>query len=114
MVATSHDVMPDIELYQPADEATALDLAARLGNEGWLLSGGQDTYGWLKDRNKTPSAMIELTQIDAWKGVKETSDGIEIGATTTLTEIANDPLIKSRFGLLAKACLLYTSDAADE
>ena len=47
MVATSHDVMPDIELYQPADEATALDLAARLGNEGWLLSGGQDTYGWL-------------------------------------------------------------------
>ena len=39
MVATSHDVMPDIELYQPADEATALDLAARLGNEGWLLSG---------------------------------------------------------------------------
>ena len=47
MVATSHDVMPDIELYQPADEATAR-LAARLGNEGWLLSGGQDTYGWLR------------------------------------------------------------------
>ena len=44
MVATSHDVMPDIELYQPADEATALDLASRLGNEGWLLGGGQDTY----------------------------------------------------------------------
>ena len=109
MVATSHDVMPDIELYQPADEATALDLAARLGNEGWLLSGGQDTYGWLKDRNKTPSAMIELTQIDAWKGVKETSDGVEIGATTTLTEIANDPLIKSRFGLLAKAASVVAS-----
>jgi xanthine dehydrogenase YagS FAD-binding subunit len=109
MVATSHDVMPDIELYQPADEATALDLAARLGDEGWLLSGGQDTYGWLKDRNKTPSAMIELTQIDAWKGVKEISNGVEIGATTTLTEIANDPLIKSRFGLLAKAASVVAS-----
>lgn len=109
MVATSHDVMPDIELYQPADEATALDLAARLGNEGWLLGGGQDTYGWLKDRNKTPSAMIELTQIDAWKGIKETDNGIEIGAVTTLTEIAKDPLVQSRYGLLAKAASIVAS-----
>jgi xanthine dehydrogenase YagS FAD-binding subunit len=103
MVATSHDVMPDIELYQPTDEANALALAATLGADGWLLGGGQDTYGWLKDRNKTPAAMIELTQIDAWKGIKETADGIEIGAVTTLTEIANNPLVQSRFGLLATA-----------
>ena len=63
MVATSHDVMPDIELYQPTDEANALDLANELGSDGWLLGGGQDTYGWLKDRNKTPAAMIELTPV---------------------------------------------------
>lgn len=103
MVATSNDVMPDIELYQPADEANALALAARLGNDGWLLGGGQDTFGWLKDRNKTVSAMIELTQIDAWKGIRETGDGIEIGAVTTLTEIVNNPLVQSRYGLLAEA-----------
>ncbi|MCH2347228.1 MAG: FAD binding domain-containing protein, partial [Pseudomonadales bacterium] len=109
MVATSHDVMPDIELYQPTDEANALDLANTLGSDpsvegrGWLLGGGQDTYGWLKDRNKTPAAMIELTQIDAWKGIKEIGDGIEIGAVTTITEIANNPLVQSRSGLLAEA-----------
>lgn len=103
MPATSHDVMPDIELYQPTDEANALELASTLGSDGWLLGGGQDTYGWLKDRNKTPAAMIELTQIDAWKGVKEIPDGVEIGAVTTLTEIAKHPLIQSKFGLLATA-----------
>lgn len=103
MVATSNDVMPDIELYQPTDEANALALAAQLGNQGWILGGGQDTYGWLKDRNKIATAMIELTQIDAWKGIRETSDGIEIGAVTTLTEIANNPLVQDRFGLLAQA-----------
>jgi len=95
--------MPDIELYQPTDEANALALAAQLGNQGWILGGGQDTYGWLKDRNKIATAMIELTQIDAWKGIRETSDGIEIGAVTTLTEIANNPLVQDRFGLLAQA-----------
>ena len=103
MVATSNDVMPDIELYQPTDEANALALAAQLGNQGWILGGGQDTFGWLKDRNKIATAMIELTQIDAWKGIKETGDGIEIGAVTTLTEIAENPLVQQRFGLLAKA-----------
>ena len=103
MVATSHDVMPDIELYQPTDEANALALANTLGADGWLLGGGQDTFGWLKDRNKSPAAMIELTQIDAWKGIKEIGDGIEIGAVTTLTEIVDNPLLQSRYGLLATA-----------
>ena len=103
MVATSHDVMPDIELYQPTDEENALALANTLGADGWLVGGGQDTYGWLKDRNKNPAAMIELTQIDAWKGIKETADGIEIGAVTTLTDIANNPLVQSRYALLATA-----------
>ncbi len=109
MVATSNDVMPDIELYQPTDEANALALAAELGNDGWLLGGGQDTFGWLKDRNKIATAMIELTQVDAWKGIRETSDGVEIGAVTTLTEIANNPLIQQRFGLLAKAAGVVAS-----
>ena len=103
MVATSNDVMPDIELYQPTDEANALALARELGEDGWLVGGGQDTYGWLKDRNKSPRAMIELTKIDAWKGIRETADGVEIGAVTTLTDIANHPLLQSRFALLATA-----------
>ena len=109
MVATSHDVMPDIELYQPTDEANALSLANTLGKDGWLVGGGQDTYGWLKDRNKTPAAMIELKQIDAWKGIKETPTGIEIGAVTTLTEIANSTLVKGKFEILSKAASIVAS-----
>jgi len=103
MGATSHDVMPDIELYQPLSAEDALALASSLKKDGWLLGGGQDTYGWLKDRNKSPRAMIELTKIDAWHGIRETADGIEIGAVTTLTEIERDPLIKERFALLSTA-----------
>jgi xanthine dehydrogenase YagS FAD-binding subunit len=101
--------MLDIELYQPTDEANALALAGSLGKDGWLLGGGQDTYGWLKDRNKSASAMIELTQVDAWKGIKETSDGIEIGAVTTLTEISKNPIIKEKFSLLAQAAGIVAS-----
>jgi len=47
--------------------------------------------------------MIELTQVDAWKGIRETADGVEIGAVTTITEIATNPLIQSKYALLSTA-----------
>ncbi len=102
-MAISHDVMPSVELYQPASEEDALSIAKKQGKDGWLVGGGQDTYGWLKDRAKSPAAMIEITHIDAWKGIKEIDSGVEIGATTTLSEIAAHPLIRSRYNLLATA-----------
>jgi xanthine dehydrogenase YagS FAD-binding subunit len=99
----SHDVMPDMELYQPVQVEDALALAARLGERGWLLGGGQDTYGWLKDRAKRAEALIDLNGIAALRGISETADGIEIGALTSLTEIATSPLINQRYGVLATA-----------
>ncbi|MDP2379740.1 MAG: FAD binding domain-containing protein, partial [Pseudohongiella sp.] len=82
------DNMPDMELYQPVQIDDALALAARLADRGWLVGGGQDTYGWIKDRNKRPEALIDLNGIESLRGVRETENGIEIGALTTLTEVA--------------------------
>jgi xanthine dehydrogenase YagS FAD-binding subunit len=105
----SFDVMPDIELYQPEELDGALELAARLGEQGWLLGGGQDTYGWLKDRAKSPEALIDLNNIEALKGIRETADGIEIGAATTLRNIIVNPLVVERYGLLRDAALRVAS-----
>ena len=51
MVATSHDVMLDIELYQPTDEANALALAANLRTDGHSLVDCHATYVVFSDRN---------------------------------------------------------------
>ena len=99
----SFDVMPDIQLYQPVELDDALSLAERYGDGGWVLGGGQDTYGWLKDRAKNPQAMIDLSGIDSLRGIRTTDDGIEIGATTTLREIIRDERINRDFSLLAQA-----------
>ncbi|MDP6675678.1 MAG: xanthine dehydrogenase family protein subunit M [Gammaproteobacteria bacterium] len=99
----SFDVMPDVQLYQPVELADALSLADQLGPDGWLLGGGQDTYGWLKDRAKQPRAMIDLNGIEALHGIRDTDDGIEIGAATTLHEIIRDERINRDYSLLADA-----------
>jgi xanthine dehydrogenase YagS FAD-binding subunit len=105
----SFDVMPDTQLYQPVELIDALELAARLGESGWLLGGGQDTYGWLKDRAKNPQAMIDLNGIEVLKGIRETTDGVEIGAVTTLRDIIRSPLISDRYRLLSDAAARVAS-----
>lgn len=99
----AHDVMPDIELFQPVTVEDASALADRLGARGWVLAGGQDTYGWLKDRAKHASAMVDLGGIEALKGISETGGGIRIGAMTSLREVSRNDLIRSRYGILAEA-----------
>ena len=99
----SHDVMPNMELYQPVQVEDALAIADRLAERGWLVGGGQDTYGWLKDRAKSADALIDLSAIESLRGIRETADGIEIGALTTLTEVATSNLVRGSFSLLADA-----------
>jgi xanthine dehydrogenase YagS FAD-binding subunit len=67
------------------------------------MAGGNDSLAWFKDRVKRPQAVIDITAIAELKGVRETADGIEIGALTTLTEIERHPLIRERYRLLADA-----------
>ena len=99
----SFDVMPEVQLYQPVELGDALNLADELGEDGWLLGGGQDTYGWLKDRAKQPTAMIDLNGIEALRGIRDTNDGIEICAATTLRDIIRDEHINRDYSLLAQA-----------
>jgi len=101
--------MPNMELYQPVQVEDALAIADRLAERGWLVGGGQDTYGWLKDRAKSVDAMIDLSAIESLRGVRETADGIEIGALTTLTEVANNSLIKQQYSLLSEAASVVAS-----
>ncbi len=85
----SRDMMPSFELYQPDSVQGAVKLSKDV-EKSWLLAGGQDSYDWFKDRAKRPEALIDISGIAALKGVRETADGLEVGALTTLTEIAQN------------------------
>lgn len=97
------DMMTRFELYQPADITGALDLTSKLGPDGWVIAGGQDSLDWFKDRAKRPRAVVDLSRIESMRGIRETGNGIEIGALTTVTEIEESALVKSRYGVLADA-----------
>jgi len=97
------DMMPGFELYQPTQLDDALALLDRYGKDGWKIAGGNDSLSWFKERVKRPKAVIDISGIVALKGVRETPDGIEIGALTTLTEIERNPVIHAKYRVLADA-----------
>jgi xanthine dehydrogenase YagS FAD-binding subunit len=97
------DMMPNFELLQPTGLADALTLLDRRGAEIWKMAGGNDSLDWFKDRVKRPKAVMDLGGIAELKGIRETADGIEIGALTTLSEVAGSKLIRAKFRVLADA-----------
>jgi xanthine dehydrogenase YagS FAD-binding subunit len=97
------DMMPGFELYQPTQLDDALALLDRYGKDGWKMAGGNDSLSWFKERVKRPKAVIDISGIVALKWVRETPDGVEIGALTTLTEIERNPVIRAKYRVLADA-----------
>ena len=97
------DMIGHFELFQPADVDNALDLLGRYGEDGWTLAGGYDSLDWFKDRAKQPVAVIDLEGLAELRGIRDLGDRVEIGAMTTLAEIARHPVILERYGLLADA-----------
>src|ERR1700716_1551718 len=108
-MAVIRDVMAAFELFQPTSIADAQKLLEQHGSDAWVLAGGLDSFDWLKDRIKKPKALVDLSGIEELRGVRTTSEGIEIGAMTTLTEVVRNPVVKEKFGLLNQAAELVAS-----
>jgi xanthine dehydrogenase YagS FAD-binding subunit len=109
-MAIVHDVMPVFELFQPTTVEDTLALLDQYGRDAWVLAGGLDTFDWFKDRNKRRQVVVDLSGVPALRGVKKAADGgLEIGASTTLTDVANDAAVKEGYRLLSQAAALVAS-----
>jgi xanthine dehydrogenase YagS FAD-binding subunit len=102
-MAVIHDTIPAFELFQPQSIEDALALKRRYGRTSWTLAGGLDSLDWFKDRIKRPEAVIDLGGIEELRGIRADGDGLEIGAMTTLTTIAQSSEVRSKFSLLSDA-----------
>jgi xanthine dehydrogenase YagS FAD-binding subunit len=104
-----HDVIPPLQLFQPTTLEEAVDVVEAHGDEAWIIAGGMDSFDWLKDRTKRTDALIDLSQVEELRGIREVEGGLEIGAMTTLTDVAESPAVRERFGVLAQAAGLVAS-----
>lgn len=98
-----HAARPAFELLQPSTIDSALALLERYGDHASVLAGGLDTFDAIVDGVKRPGILIDLGGIGELRRIREMADGLEIGAMTTLADLARHPVVRDRFSLLADA-----------
>ena len=103
------DVMPTFQLYQPTSVADAQKLLQQHESDALVMAGGLDSMDWLKDRIRKPKVVVDLGGINELRGIRDTSDGVNIGAMTTLTEVAQNAVIRQKYLVLAQASELVAS-----
>lgn len=87
--------------------ATTIDEALRLhadvGEGAKYIAGGQSLLAALNFRLDEPPALIDISGIDALRGVTLVGDVIRIGAMTRHAEVLADPLIARHLPLITRA-----------
>lgn len=93
---------PPFQYHRPQ---TREELGALLSslNNAKILAGGQSLMPMLNLRVVAPDHLIDINRIPELAGIRETADGIEIGAMTRQADILSSPIIRDRLPLLARA-----------
>ena len=95
-------MLPNFSLVRARSVEEAIE---RLGSKDTRIhAGGTDLLGCLRDQVFGASTLVSISRIPALRGIAETADrGLRIGALTTLTEIAESPVVRERYAGLARA-----------
>jgi aerobic carbon-monoxide dehydrogenase medium subunit len=81
----------------------AVSALADAGEDAKVLAGGQSLLPVLRLRLAYPSTLVDVSRIDALRGVRDDGDAIVIGAMTTHDTLVRDPLVLQHAPLLAQA-----------
>ena len=91
------------EYYAPDSIDQALEYLQKFGDTSRLLAGGQSLVPAMNFRVVQPSVLIDLNRVKSLAYVREDRDHLRIGAMTRERTLEFEPLISTRFPLLAEA-----------
>ncbi len=96
--------MPACGVARPRTVEEAVRLLADRGPEAMIIAGGTDVVPNLQMKLFSPRVLLDIKSIGALRGVTLAAAGaVRIGALTTLTEIAESPLLRASYPVLASA-----------
>jgi len=86
------------------ERATSVDDAiAKLAGGGKALAGGHSIVPLMKLRLSEPGKLVDISRIPGLSGVREVHGQIEIGATTTHTDVASSETLRTLCPMIAEA-----------
>lgn len=95
--------LPEFNYVQPRSLKQATKALADLGSDAMFVAGGTDVYPKMKRGQFTPRNLISLRGLRELKGIRQSKDGLLIGAGESLTTVSNHRLIAKHLPALAHA-----------
>ena len=96
--------LPKFEYHIPQTIAEAVRIMGDAGPAGQFVAGGTDLYPNMKRRQQTPKTVISVMRLAELNQITGGgSSGLRIGASVTLTEICENPIINRDYPVVAKA-----------
>jgi aerobic carbon-monoxide dehydrogenase medium subunit len=91
------------DYHRPASLAEVFDLLDRYGDDGRILAGGQSLVPALNMRLAAPRAVIDINRLPGLDAIRETPEGLVIGALTRHEAVERSPLVRRHAPLLSLA-----------
>jgi xanthine dehydrogenase YagS FAD-binding subunit len=95
--------MRPFEYASPATKEQAVGLLGTTWGQAEVLAGGTDLLALMKDDVVHPKRLVSIKQIKEMSGVTVASQGLRIGALTTLGELADNVNVAKDYPALAEA-----------
>src|SRR5688572_10362619 len=96
--------LPKFEYRAPRQISEAVKIMGDVGPEGQFVAGGTDLYPNMKRRQQTPKTVISVMRVPELNQITgDGKSGIRIGASVTLTDIVEHPLINRDYPVIAQA-----------
>jgi carbon-monoxide dehydrogenase medium subunit len=96
--------LPKYEYFEPKTLEAALNLLNQNGKDAHLLAGGTDVLVKMRNGRLKTKTVIGLQGIEDLNGIHfDSSNGLTIGATAKLAEVASHPDVLKHYPALAQA-----------
>lgn len=90
--------------FAPKSVGEAISLLSEFRQKAKIISGGTDLLTRMKHKEVFPDTLISIAGISELDYIKyDESSGLRVGVLTTIMNIADSPLVRSKFKLLAQA-----------
>jgi xanthine dehydrogenase YagS FAD-binding subunit len=95
----------NFRVAEPQSVDQAFALLEKGGERTFLMSGGTDLLGQIKEGITEPDLVVDLRTIPGLSFIKKEADGVRVGVLTPVVDLASDPLIKQAYPVLHQAAL---------
>lgn len=94
--------MRDFDFLEPATVHEASHMLADLGDDCRAIAGGTALMLGMRQRMLTPTHLVSLARVPQLRGIEfDARNGLRIGALSRHADVANSPLVRQHYPVLA-------------